>query len=201
MTKGLKIFIITISAAATFAGLAVANHYIPNKPDFLQLVDDKLVSIITAKPPIGDLSVVRDLEGTWKSSLSGKGLQVYGKFSVGGGTTTVYEDGDIDLIIEEVKGNTATGKMRIYNLCAYGQATFPKLATVNIPKTCTGDSGYSPISIHVSGTQLDFGSGSAAGVNYSMQGTYTTDLISGTMTINLPAYGALKGEFKLMRQK
>lgn len=41
----------------------------------------------------------------------------------------------------------------------------------------------------------------SGGGSYTMQGNYTTDLISGTMTATVPPYGVIKGEFHLIRAK
>src|SRR3972149_2638245 len=51
-----------------------------------------------------------------------------------------------------------------------------------------------------SGSRLDFGTVSAGGATVTMQGNFTTDLISGTMTMT-SAYGVIKGEFHLIRKK
>ena len=39
----------------------------------------------------------------------------------------------------------------------------------------------------------------AGGATFTMQGNYTTDIISGTMTATVSPYGQIKGEFHLMR--
>lgn len=174
--------------------MAVAN------PNFVKLIEDKIKSIITGKPPIGDLTPARDLKGTWVSSLRGKGVQLYGKFDAAGGTVVVYEDGDITLVIDSVSGSTARGTIRYTNLCTWGSASYPGIVAVNTPKTCIADSGSGVINIRVSGSRLDFGSFAAGGVSGTMQGNFTTDLISGTMTSSIP-YGTIKGEFHLIRKK
>jgi hypothetical protein len=167
---------------------------------FLDLVDQKIKSIITPNAPIGNLTPVRDLRGTWKSSLAGKGFQVYGKLATGPGTTTIYEEGDIELVIDSVANNVASGKIRYTNMCVTVQSTAPNIKPVTV-KNCSKDSGYLPMAIRVSGALLDFGSVSAGGASFSMQGSYTTDLIKGNMTVNLPPHGVLKGEFHLIRKQ
>ena len=180
------------------AGAIIVTGVIMNS----KVIEDKMNSIITPKPPIGNLTPVRDLRGTWVSSLQGKGLQVYGKFVTGPATTTVYEDGDMELVIDSVGNNIASGRIRYTNLCATGQTVAPKpVGTIAIPKQCTNDTGYSPISIRVSGSRLDFGTVVVDGTTASMQGNYTTDIITGTATVTLPAYGVLKGEFHLNRKQ
>jgi hypothetical protein len=165
-----------------------------------QLVDEKLESINTPAPPIGSLTPVRDLRGTWRSSLTGKGMQVYGSLATGPGTTKIYENGDIELIIKSIEDNVASGEMRFINLCANVTVSAPQISPITT-KNCMPNGGYFPARIKISGTRLDFGSGTASGVSYSMQGNYTTDIIYGTMTIALPSYGDLKGEFNLTRAK
>ncbi|MDD5626094.1 MAG: hypothetical protein PHG83_02935 [Patescibacteria group bacterium] len=185
-------------------GLAVGaiTYVAVKKPLMFGFVDKKLDSIVTPKPPIGNLTPTRDLRGIWKSSLVGKGVQVYGKFTTGPGITTVYEDGDMELIIDSVENNIASGKVRYTNLCAWGQTVAPKpLGTISVPKQCTEDSGYRPIAIRVSGSALDFGTVVTDGATFTMQGSYTTDIMTGSATVTIPAYGVLKGEFHLMRQK
>lgn len=203
MGKFLKIFLPVVVVVGGGVTATVIMSKMSNPPLMFRFIDDKLKSIVTPKAPlVGNLTPTRDLRGTWKSSLSGKGLQVYGKFTTGPAVTTVYEDGDIELIIESVKNNIASGKIRYTNLCAWGQATAPKpVGTITIPKQCAGNTGYLPIDIRVSGSALDFGTVKTGDVTATMQGSYTTDLMSGTMTVTMPAYGALKGEFHLNRQK
>jgi hypothetical protein len=172
----------------------------PQAARFLDKVTQKIDSIVTPKPPIGDLTPTRGLEGTWKSSLSGKGFQLYGRFKNGAGTVSVYEDGDMELVIDSVSGNTATGKMRVTDLGVSTRATIPG-KTVSTPRrVAVSDSGYGPMAIRVSGPSLDFGSFSSGGVSGSMQGSYTTDLMSGTMSVQ-SQYGPIKGEFHLIRRK
>jgi hypothetical protein len=165
-----------------------------------QLVDDKIESINTPAPPIGSLTPVRDLRGTWKSSLAGKGLQVYGNIASGPVNTKIYENGDIELVIKSIENNVASGEMRFINLCVSATVSAPQIAPFTT-KNCTPSAGYFPVGIKISGTRLDFGSGTANGVSFSMQGNYTTDIIYGTMTTTIPSYGVLKGEFNLTRAK
>ena len=201
MSKFFKIWLPLIIIIGAVAGTIVVLHSRPQEqqPLMFRFIEEKLNSIITPKPPIDDLTPARDLRGTWKSSLAGKGVQVYGKFTTGPGITTVYEDGDMELIIDSVTNNIASGKVRFTNLCASAQVTIPKLKTITT-KQCTKDTGYLPMGIRVSGSALDFGTVSIPGATASMQGSYTTDIITGSMTVTLPAYGTLKGEFHLMRQ-
>jgi hypothetical protein len=201
MNKVPKLFWpLLIVAGGLIVGVVIIQSW-AEKPLMFNFIDQKMKSIITPKPPIGNLTPVRDLRGTWVSSLSGKGLQVYGKFTTGSAITTVYEDGDMELVIDAVTNNIASGKVRYSNLCATGQTVAPKpVGTITIPKQCTKDTGYRPLTIRVSGSRLDFGTFVVGGVTTVMQGTYTTDIITGSATVTLPAYGGLKGEFHLMRK-
>ena len=167
-------------------------------PSTLQSVEQKIQAIITTKPPIGNLTPARDLRGTWTSSIRGKGIQLYGQFATGPGTTTVYEDGDVTLIIDTAENNVASGTIRYTNLCSTGSTAVPGYGNISVPKQCTADSGARAIKIRVSGSRLDFGTISAGGGTFSMQGNFTTDIISGTMTTTT-SYGVIKGEFHLNR--
>jgi len=180
-------------------GIAAVGVYVAGGPSpLLKLVEQKLKSIKTAIPSIGNLTPARDLRGTWTSSIKGKGLQLYGKFVTGPGTTTIYEEGDITLVINTMSGNTASGTIRYTNLCSTGNTFVPGYGNINVPKQCTADTGASAIQIRVSSSRLDFGTVSTGGGTFSMQGNFTTDIISGTM-VATTSYGDIKGEFHLMR--
>ena len=170
------------------------------KPLMFDSVTDKVDSIQVGKPPIGDLTPARDLTGAWDSSLKGKGFQLYGEFVVAEMTTKVYEEGDIEILIESVVDNVAYGRARFYNVTVYGQGTGPA-GTVTLPRTKMAETGLQPIQIRVSGSRLDFGSFGIAGTTGTMQGNFVTDIISGTMATTVPPYGAIKGEFRLSRRR
>jgi len=178
-------------------------YLIKTKPLMFQFVTEKIDSIITPKPPLNGLTPARDLRGIWRSSLSGKGLQLYGKQTLYGSITNMYEDGDIELIINDVQNNIAVGTMRYINLCSWAETTVTipgAERVINVPKTCIADTGPQEINIRVSSSALDFGTISIDGVTATMQGSYTTDIMSGSMTITMPS-GVLKGTFNLSRQK
>ena len=177
---------------------ALSNFATRDVPSFVSLVQQKLKTIITPRPPIGNLSVVRDLRGTWSSSIRGKGFQLYGQFATGPGTTHIYEDGDITLVINTVQNNVAIGTIRYTNMSVYGTTSVPGYGNLTVPRQYTGDAGTQPIRIGVSGTRLNFGSMSTNDATFSMQGNYTTSLISGTMTATT-SYGVIKGEFHLIK--
>jgi len=196
--RGFSIIILLVILGLIAGAVATGVYVAGGNPALLKSVEQKLKSINTAKPPIGNLTPARDLRGTWTSSIRGKGIQLYGQFTTGPGTTKIYEDGDVELIINTLAGNTASGTMRYTNLCSYGETTVPGYGTVSVPRQCINDSGASPIEIRVSGSRLDFGTISAGGATFSMQGNFTTDIISGTMTATT-TYGVIKGEFHLNR--
>ena len=104
----------------------------------------------------------------------------------------------MELIINTVTGNTAVGTVRYTNLCSTGTTEVPGFGTVSVPPQCVSDTGTNAIQIRVSSTHLDFGTTNTNGATFTMQGNYTTDIISGTMTATTP-YGDIKGEFHLMR--
>lgn len=199
---GVVAIVILVALIGAAAGIVIFAKVNPEK---FQSVSDKLASIITPKPPIGNLTPARDLRGTWKSSLAGKGLQLFGQFTVQGSVTDVWEDGDIELIIESVENNIAFGTMRYFNLCGWGTSVVEipgeGKKTISVPKTCAPDSGAQPIEIRVSSSALDFGTVKSGDITATMQGTFTTDLMSGSMTMTFPPYGVVKGLFKLSKQR
>ena len=198
--RGFSIVVLLI-VLGLIAGAVVAGVYVTGgNSDLLKSVEQKLKSIITAKPPIGNLTPARDLRGTWTSAIRGKGIQLYGQFATNPGTTKIYEDGDVELIVNTLAGNTASGTIRYTNLCSSGSTTMPGYGSVSVPRQCIADTGARAIQIRVSGSRLDFGTVSAGGATFSMQGNFTTDIISGTMTATTP-YGVIKGEFHLNRRR
>lgn len=191
-----------IVAVTLIAAIGVV-YLVKTRPLMFQFVTEKTESIITPKPPIGELTPARDLRGIWRSSLSGKGMQVYGKHTVYGSITDIYENGDIELIINDVKDNIAIGTMRYTNLCSWGETKVTVAGAervINVPKICIADTGRQEINIRVSSSALDFGTISLDGVTATMQGSFTTDIMSGSMTVTMPG-GILKGTFNLSRQK
>lgn len=188
------LLIILVLAAGT------VTYIVVKKPLMFSFIEEKIKTIITPKPPIGDLTPSRDLRGTWVSSLSGKGMQLYGQFLTAGATTKVYENGDIELKIDKVENNIASGQIRYYNVCGYGETRVPDYGTVSVPKFRIKDTGFKPVQIRVSATSVDFGTISVGGVTATMQGSFTTDIMSGTMTTTT-SYGVVKGEFHLIRKK
>jgi hypothetical protein len=184
-----KIVLIVVLSVG-IVGLAAYKIY--TDPTIFQSVKNKLTTTI---------SPARDLRGTWISALSGKGFQLNGQFSIQGTTTTIYEDGDIELIINDVKDNIAYGTMRYTNICAWGFSIVPNVGQVTVPKTCNSDTGTYPIQIRVSSSALDFGTVNVSGVTTTMKGSYTTDFIHGTMTATVEPYGTVNGLFNLNRQR
>lgn len=146
------------------------------------------------------LTPVGGLLGTWQSSVAGKGVEVRTETKVGPVTMKLYEAGDIELIFDSVKDNTATGQIRMTNFCVTGESETAGITTP-IPKVCVEDSGYVPAMAKVSGSELDFGTVTVGSVTTTMQGSYIGDIMTGTMTIIDPAFGVLKGEFNLSRKR
>jgi hypothetical protein len=182
------------------AAAAVTAYVVIAKPPMFDFITDKINSIVTPKPPIGNLTPARDITGTWISALNRKGFQLYGLFTTGPSTTKAYEDGNIELKIDKVEGNIATGQIRYTKMCAYAQTTAPVIGTITTPTKCAPDSGFAPVSIRVSSSSLDFGTISTGAITTAMQGSFTTDIMSGTMTLTTE-YGIIKGEFHLVRQR
>lgn len=198
-SKGFSVLPLIIAMAVLLVGAGI--YIVTAKPAMFDFINDKIASIRTPESsPLAGLSAARDLTGTWGSSLSGKGLEIYGKFDIPGSVTTIYEHGDMELIIENMEGNIAYGKMRYYNLCASGESIVPNYGTIKVPENCVADTGFSPVEIKVSASHVDFGTINTNGMTFTMQGDFTTDLMSGTMSATLPPYGELKGEFHIQRK-
>jgi len=175
--------------------VGLGAYEVATNPSILQFPKGKPTSILPA------LSPARDLRGTWISSLSGKGFQLQGQFTTYGSTSTVYEDGDIELIIDDVADNLAYGTIRYYNVCAWGFSIVPKLGKITIPKKCVSEAGSSGIQIGVSSSALDFGTINNNGVVASMSGSYTTDIMNGNMSAVVMPYGEVKGVYQLNRKR
>ena len=92
--RGFSIIILLIVLGLIAGAVAVgAVAYVgPKNIPMLSFVEQKLKTIHIPKPPIGNLTPARDLRGTWTSAIKGKGIQLYGQFATGPGTTKVYED-------------------------------------------------------------------------------------------------------------
>src|SRR4030067_3527292 len=108
--------IVVLGLIAGVGTVAVVAYVGPKNIPLLNTVEQKLKSIKTPIPLIGNLTPARDLKGTWTSSIRGKGIQLYGQFVTGPGTTKIYEEGDMELIIDKMEGNTASGTIRYTNL-------------------------------------------------------------------------------------
>jgi hypothetical protein len=196
MTKTIKILIPVLVIAG--AVLVVASK-IPHQPPTLQPVEAKTTASPTPKKLTTNLSPARGLVGTWKSALPKKGIQISGTFTVGPGTATGNEYGDVELIIDSVKNNIAYGKVRFTNMCATVKLTIPKMNTITNTQ-CTPDTGFQPQTVRVSSSALIFNTISVKGATVTMSGSYTTDIMTGNMTMTMPGYGVLKGTFHLIRQ-
>jgi hypothetical protein len=159
------------------------------------------------------LAPVRDLQGVWFSALRGRGLEVSGRFSVGPAVGQFTETGDITLKVNAVSGGALIGTIQYTGLVVSGSIMIPSVdgspsMSVPISRTPEGNTGAMPIRIAVSGSRLVFPTIHASGITFTMSGSYTTDIMTGSMTANLalPGYesfrfaGVLTGSFRLMRQ-
>lgn len=174
-TRLILSFTVIGSAIALAAYLALA------RPDLPEAFDDRLRSIGITSPAIGDITPARDLRGTWVSSLSGKGVQLYGTGTAPqGGTVRVYAEADWVLRVDTVKDNVATGVVRMLNYTLYGEVTgVPGVGTIPIPRQTLPDTDFQPTSFRVSGSSLDFGSIAVGGAAAIVQGSFTEDAILG----------------------
>lgn len=155
-------------------------------------------NLVTSKIPIMNIAPAYNLKGTWISTSQGKGIQLQGQFTTASSSTKVYEDGDIELIINSVERSIASGTIHFTNMCLSGETTVPGRKSISIPKQCISDSGTQPISIKVIDGRLDFGTVKAGNLAFTMQSNFTNDTILGSITVTTP-YGNLQGEFHLTR--
>jgi len=140
--------------------------------------------------------------GTWVSANPGQAIYLFGQFKTpGDALTTIYEQGDMELMIDKVEKDSVSGTMRISNFCASGFTTAPVVGEVIIPKTCVPDSGTNPIKIPINDYKLEFGTVKVGDITADMSGAIANDVIYGTMTIKYQPYGDIKGTFMLQRQK
>ena len=164
----------------------------------------------------GGLSPGRDLRGTWASPLSGKGYQLTGRLVQGPATGALSEHGDIRLQITKVVAEKV-GVTTDYK--AYGTMTFSKLVlteTVTVatakglktspPQTIVqgGATAKSRVVLSVSGTRLHVAFIAPWARAVTMQGTFTSDLMRGTLTKQYAGPGAkttLSGQFQLVRAR
>lgn len=214
MNRALQVFLSLAVATGSIAlGIVVATGLINTFPAVppiaktvpahklptAKVIKSKVKSITTPKSSLTtSLAPARDLRGIWQSALRGKGIQVYGQLNTPGAATTIYENGDIKLTISGMNGNSAVGEICYTNMCATVNVAMAQLGTRSM--TQCGQAGCSPVTIRVSSSALDFGTVRSGDDTFVMRGNYTTDIMSGTMTMTMPAYGVLKGEFHLIRQ-
>jgi len=170
-----------------------------------------------------DLSPARDLRGTWFSSLQGKGYQVAGELSVAGsGTAQIVENGNIRLVIKSVVAQKVgtTTMYRAHGTITLSLKELVETVTVTtakgpkrfppqkIPVNAAGAS--SPVVLNVSSSRVNLPPVKIAGATISLAGSFTTDLMSGTMTqtiggsSGIPGIAGtllrpLRGSFHLMR--
>lgn len=197
--KGASTFKLLLASGLAAAIVVGTIYVVTEQPLMFRFIEEKLNGIITPTPPIGIAPAVRDIRGTWKSALSGKGMQIYGKIVAGPSITTLYEDGDMEIVIDAVNGNVASGTIRYTNMCVTSLTTAPKIQPINL-KQCFADTGYRPLTIRIDGPALDFGTVIVQGATVTMRGTYLTNIMTGSMTVTMPGYGEMKGEFHLMRK-
>ena len=170
-----------LSFTVIAAAVSLAAYIALAQPDLPEVIDARLRSIGITSSPIGDITPARDLRGTWASSLSGKGVQLYGTGTAPqGGTVRVYVEADWVLRVDAVEGNVARGVVRVLNYTYYGEVTgVPGVGTIAIPRQKLPDTDFQPTSFRVTGSALDFGSVAVGGAVAIVQGSFTEDLIHG----------------------
>ncbi|MFA7295898.1 MAG: hypothetical protein WC211_01765 [Dehalococcoidia bacterium] len=167
------VFLVVVIGGAAYVAIA--------RPDLTALVEQRLREIGIPAAPIGDITPARDLRGTWSSSLTGKGFQLYGTGTAPqGGTVRVYVEADLILRIDRVEDNVATGAARWLNHTTYGEVIgVPMVGTIPIPRQTLPDTDFQPMSFRVTGSAIDFGTVMAGGAVATMQGSFTEDLLTG----------------------
>ena len=147
------------------------------------------------------ISPARDLTGTWRNKLPGKGIE----FIMGGNCPegTILEAwGDVELELSQ-KGNDLTGTARIYNL------SFTALRPGEQPRWACDHylapwRGRLPIGGRVTGSRVGFTSQHGGGT-CAWEGSFTTDLMSGdvsSISLSIPGGSCfeIQGEFSVMRE-
>ena len=189
------VFLATVIGGAAYVAIA--------RPDLATLVDQRLRDIGIPVPPIGNITPARDLRGTWSSSITGKGFQLYGTGTAPqGGTVRVYVEADVILRIDQVENNVATGAARWLNHTTYGEVTgVPSVGTIPIPRQTLPDTGFQPMSFRVTGSAIDFGTVMTGGAVATMQGSFTEDLLTGWGGGTIAGFDniAVRSELHLMR--
>jgi hypothetical protein len=170
-----------ISFAFLATAVSVAAYVALAKPDLPEYIDARLRSIGVTSAPIGDITPARDLRGTWASSLSGKGVQLFGTgVSPQGGNVRVQAQADWILRVDSVEDNVATGAVRMLNYTSSGEVTgVPGVGTIAIPRQTLPDTEFQPVTFRVTGSALDFGSIAVGGAAATVQGSFTEDFITG----------------------
>lgn len=167
-----------ITALVLGAGIVVGAVYMQTQqPQVFESVEAKIRSVLHME----GLTPARDLRGTWASSLSGKGIRMYGEgHGTQGGTVKVYDDADFVLRIDSVEGNVARGAARMFNETLYGEVTgVPMVGTIPIPRQTPPDTGFQPVTIRVEGSSLVFETVSVGGISVGMNGTFVEDNLVG----------------------
>lgn len=151
------------------------------RPDLAPAVYQRLREAGLPVPPIGNITPARDLRGTWSSSLTGKGFQMFGTGTAPqGGLVRVFVDADVILRIDRVEDNIATGEARWLNHTTYGEVTgVPIVGTISIPRQTLPDTAFQPITFRVTGSALDFGTVIAGGAVATLQESFTEDMLTG----------------------
>lgn len=172
---------IGLSLAFLAVAIGTAAYLALARPDIATLIDERLRAIGITTAPIGNITPARDLRGTWSSSTSGKGIQLYGTGTAPqGGTVRVYAEADMVIRVDRVQDNIATGAARLLNYRLYGEVTgVPSVGTIAIPPQTLPDTNFQPMEFRVTGSALDFGAVAVGGATAGLQGSFTEDFITG----------------------
>lgn len=137
------------------------------------------------------LPKISDFTGTWVSVEAGKGIQATGEFTLGKTTSQITLSGDVQVVIQKIENNVASGTVAYNNVC-YTTSTDKQPKCVNI--------SAKPVELQINGDKLTFNGPTSTGGTDSFNGTYADGVVSGTFTREGP-YGKLSGTFSMVHQK
>jgi hypothetical protein len=153
----------------------------------------------TPNTSIGNSTQANDLIGTWVSSVQGKGMQGSGNLTISGVAVQINFTGDVDLVIQKVENNIATGTLAFTNFCSSKVTSVPGKPDVIGQAQCLSGNKV-PAYLQIDGNKITYTGETILGASVTLNGTYTSDSISGTFT-RTSSYGNINGTFNLVRAK
>ena len=145
----------------------------------------------------------KSLAGTWDSSVKGKGMQGSGEIITANANTKINVTGDVNLVIEKVENNIASGTISYNNVCYTLVISMPGKSDISEPSKCISISSKQ-IEAKITDNTISSGGNSDDNDNVSLLGNYTNNTISGTFTktISVGKFDEkISGTFNLARAK